>query len=202
MEGLNPLIVLRHLSDKKILKEFYQGVFFPDAGPLPVLLVDSWSAHANTVLVEAVKPAGVEIEIFTIPPGTTSIAQHWDVYGFRSYKQMVRYFSDRVLIDNLPVILHQRNEIIKLQSLIYNQLCSPRFKEQWKLGWFKSRYLDQHPDQFTNALQFCFQNKAAELTEKCCKCERLHFITCAWCNETFCFTHYYTEYRYCTEFNE
>ncbi len=40
-------------------------------------------------------------------------------------------FSDRVVLDGLDVDLYQRNNIIKLQSLMH-QLSSPRFENIFK----------------------------------------------------------------------
>ena len=41
---------------------------------------------------------------------------------------MVRKFCDRVVLDDFPVNMHHRDEILKLQSLILNILRAPRFK--------------------------------------------------------------------------
>lgn len=67
------------------------------------------------------------------------IIQPWDIFGFRVYKNYVRHFSEFVILNEIDVVLHQRNNIIKMQSLVYNQLCSPRYKELFKYGWFKVR---------------------------------------------------------------
>jgi len=57
-----------------------------------------------------------------------------DVYGFRICKNFAKRFSDTVLLLESDVNLHEqnntikRNNTIKLQSLIHNQLSSPRYQ--------------------------------------------------------------------------
>lgn len=48
------------------------------------------------------------------------------IYGFRIWKRFIRKFSGGVLIGNLNVNIHQRNDI-KLQSLVHNQFSSSPF---------------------------------------------------------------------------
>ena len=87
-----------------------------------------------------------------IPPGTTGKIQPLDVYGFRSWKNFVRKLSDIVVLMDYDVSLHKRNNIIKLQSLVHNQLCSTRFKNAFKYSWFKSGYLTEKPQEFDNSV--------------------------------------------------
>ena len=51
--------------------------------------------------------------------------QPLDVYGFRIWKNFAKKFLDTVLLLENNINLHKRNNIIKLQSFIYNQLSSP-----------------------------------------------------------------------------
>ena len=78
------------------------------------------------------------MKFFKIPKGTTGKIQPLDVFGFRIWKNFVRYFSDSVILMNSDVNLHLRNNIIKLQSLVHNQSSSPRYINIFKQGWFKS----------------------------------------------------------------
>lgn len=79
-------------------------------------------------------------------------------------EKFVRTFSDAVIVNNYDVNLHLRNNIIKLQSLIHNKLSSPRFKNVFKYGWYKSGYLSDHPDKFENPVAYCFFKKETEIT--------------------------------------
>ena len=73
----------------------------------------------------------------------TSKIQPPDVHGLRVWKNYVRRFSDDVLLYEEDINLHLRNNIIKLQSWIHNQLSSlytnlfriPGIKVgMWKIG--------------------------------------------------------------------
>ena len=120
--------------------------------------------------------------LLTIPKHTTSLIQPPDVYGFRIWKQFVRRFSDQVLIDDLDVNLHQRNSIIKLQSLVHNQFSSPRFVDMFKYAWFKCGYVENRPPRFKNPVEFCFANNGSE----CHYCDSFNFIVCGWCQKSLC----------------
>ncbi|XP_076670748.1 uncharacterized protein LOC143370037 [Andrena cerasifolii] len=130
-------------------------VFLPKTGSQSVLLLDSWSGHCPSTFQQNI-PAKKQVIALTIPKGTTGLIQPLDVFGFRIWKNFVRTFSDRVLLYNLDVNLHLRNNIIKLQSLTHIQLSSPRFQELFKYAWYKSGYLEQRPSRFENPVDFSF----------------------------------------------
>ena len=91
-----------------------------------MLLLDSRNGHSERSVHEQ-KPEGKDIELKSIPKGTTSKIQPLDVYGFRVRKNYVRRFSDDVLLYEEDINLHLRNNIIKFQSLIHNQQYSSRY---------------------------------------------------------------------------
>ena len=68
------------------------------------------------------------------------------MFGFRIWKYFVRHFSDSVISTNSDVNLHLRNNIIKIQSLVHNQLFLPRYINIFKQGWFKSNYIGKKPE--------------------------------------------------------
>lgn len=149
--------------------------------------------------------------------------QPLDVFGFRVYKNYVRHFSEFVILNEIDVVLHQRNNIIKLQSLVYNQLCSPRYKSLFKYSWFKVRvelifkfmpafvlfqsefinfffqsgYLLERPDSFENPVKFCFYG----LEISCSSCQEMRMLTCSWCKTHLCFNHFFTLNHLCYRFN-
>lgn len=108
----------------------------PACGDKAVLLLDAWSTFSEANL-QAVIPETKQIAIQHIPQGTTGMIQPWDVYGFRIYKNFTKNISDFVVLYDIDVVLSQRNNIIKLQSLVYNQLCSPRYEQLFRHSWFK-----------------------------------------------------------------
>lgn len=62
-----------------------------------------------------------EVKISTISAGTTGQIQPHDVYGFRPWKNFIKYFSDSVILFDYDVNLHSRNNILELQSLTHNR---------------------------------------------------------------------------------
>ncbi|OQV12922.1 hypothetical protein BV898_12843 [Hypsibius exemplaris] len=159
------------------------------AGGRTALLVDSWPAFTDATLLEEANLYDKEVEFAIIPAGTTGMIQPFDVYGFRPWKCFFRHIQDQVVLHDLPVVLHQRNSIIKLQSLALNQFCAPRFVPMWRYGWKKAGYLDEAADheklgEFLTPVQFCFTGQESIAADECFECEGeplLHFITCSWC---------------------
>ena len=149
---------------EKCLTKFFQirnpntssGCIFPVV-PFGIvrILFYSWSGHCTKAVKEA-KPVNKEIKFFKIPKGTTGNIQLLGVFGFQIWKNFVRHFSDNVILMNSDVNLHLRNNIIKLQSLIHNELSSPRYINIFKQGWFKSNYIDKKPENFDNPVEFGF----------------------------------------------
>ncbi|KAE8739812.1 hypothetical protein FOCC_FOCC014680 [Frankliniella occidentalis] len=123
--------------------------------------------------------------------------QPWDVYGFRIWKNFTKYLSDFVLLNDLEVDLSNRNNIIKMQSLIYNQFCAPRYVNLFKYAWFKSGYVSERPDKFPNPVAFCFRSKGAS-----CRCGDIKLLTCSWCKADLCFDEYFTQNHLCYNFVE
>jgi len=158
-------------------------------------LVDSWATYNDREAIRSVTPEGNEFEILQIPPKTTAVIQPLDVYFFRTWKDIAKRFYDHVLLHNLNINLHHRDNILKLQSLIHNQFSSPRFKNSIKYAWFKARLLDSRPKSFQNCSEFCFRNLDSHcLTEMC---DVISFIRCGCCKNSFCFCHFFNDYHFC-----
>ncbi|XP_076165796.1 uncharacterized protein LOC143145892 [Ptiloglossa arizonensis] len=177
-------------------------VFLPKTGLQSVLLLDSWSGHCPSTFQQSI-PADKELITLTIPKGTTGLIQPLDVYGFRVWKNFVRTFSDRVLLYDLDINLHLRNNIIKLQSLTHNQLSSPRFRELFKYSWYKSGYLEQRPDQqFENPVDFCFKFPEVYNLPRCNMCDKPAIIRCACCKKYLCIEHFFDAHHLCENYVE
>lgn len=114
---------------KEHLKTWFEKVYFPNSPEKSLLLVDSWNVYKNRELINSVKPENKSLSILTIPPKTTGFCQPLDKYFFRQYKVYCRKISDMVLLGSYNVDLHNRNEIIKMHSLVHNQFSSPRFEK-------------------------------------------------------------------------
>ncbi|XP_052119686.1 uncharacterized protein LOC127748804 [Frankliniella occidentalis] len=141
-------------------------------------------------------PEETELKIQQIPPSTTGMIQPWDVYGFRIYKNFVKQISDFILLHDIDIVLHQRDECIKLQSLVYNQLCSPRYTSLFKYSWFKSGYVTERPERFLNPVAFSFRDD--EIV--CELCDDVRMLRCGWCRLNLCFNHFWKLNHLCNRF--
>lgn len=121
--------------------------------------------------------------------GTTGLCQPLDVYYFRLYKQIVRHISESAEFnDNVPV--WQREYYFKLQAFVHFQFQAPIFQEAFKYAWFKSGYLDHHPEPYLTPKEVCIDFD--KLTNPRCSfssCSSFAAIKCAHCSETFCYQH-------------
>ncbi|XP_046744322.1 uncharacterized protein LOC124410191 isoform X2 [Diprion similis] len=177
-------------------KQWLTEIYFPNVGDNSALLIDSWSGHCSEV-VDAVTPPNKKIVLKIIPKGTTGQIQPLDVFGFRIWKNFVRHFSDIVILSGSDINLHLRNNIIKLQSLVHNQLSSPRYINMLKYAWYKSGYIEKTPPEFINLVTFGFGDNSEP---RCHICGDLAVITCSWCKKPLCLKHFFEEYHYCNEY--
>ncbi|KAL1487471.1 hypothetical protein ABEB36_008988 [Hypothenemus hampei] len=177
-------------------KTWMTEVFIPNTGQKSLLLLDSWSGQCPAV-IQAVYINDKDITARTIPAGTTGMIQPLDVFGFRVWKNFVRKFSDAVLLYNYDINLHERNNLIKLQSLVHNQLSSPRYTNLFKYSWFKSGYIEERPPEFENPVEYSFNTVAS----KCDLCNQVAVFKCGWCKKNLCFKHFFDEYHYCNTYN-
>jgi len=66
-----------------------------------------------------------KVTIAIIPEGTTGLVQPWDTFGARPWRNFTRRLSELLKRADPSIHLYERN-MMKLQSLAYNQLHSPR----------------------------------------------------------------------------
>ena len=121
------------------------------------------------------------------------------MFGFRIWKNFVRHFSDSVVLMNSDVNLHLRNNIIKLQSSVHDQLSSPRYINTFEQGWFKSNYIGKKPDNFDNPVEFGFgvSQPHCEKTD----CKNVAIIRCSWYQKSLCVKNFFNDYHFCSTYN-
>lgn len=114
--------------------------------------------------------------------------QPLDVFGFRIWKNYIKYFSNIIFLYNYDVNLHLRNNVIKIQSLIHNQLSSLLFINLFKYNIGTKTNIYRKPPEFDNPVDYCFKN----CETICASCNNVAIIKCAWCanslyiSEFFC----------------
>lgn len=113
---------------------WFEQIYLPNTNEKSILCLDSWTGQDEKKF-NTIDKYGKEINILTIPAGTTGMIQPLDVYAFRPWKNFVKHFSDIIILYNYNVNLHLRNNILKIQSLNHNQFSSPRFVNFFKYAW-------------------------------------------------------------------
>lgn len=176
-------------EDQKIM---LTNVFWPSVSTLyeepMLLLLDSWSANTDEVLIKSTIPESIsEFEWHLIPPGCTGLIQPLDVYFFRPYKAFVKFVTDAIIATEEFNIWH-RDNFIRLQSFTHYQFSSPMFRNMIKYAWYKSGYLDEEPEPFRTPMQYCCDTVGSEVCSSD-QCSAFSFMRCAHCNNTFCLNH-------------
>lgn len=167
--------------EKSKLKIFVEEVVKKNVEEKACLVLDSWSPHKDATIFEI---ASKTIERVILPEGSTSLIQPLDVGFFRYWKHFIRRFTETVLIQNFPINLSQRNNIIKINAVIHNQFSAPAFKPLFEAAWERSGYETGGEKVFQNLNELCFTFNDSNCSVKNCK--NLSFVKCAWCEKIFC----------------
>jgi len=125
-----------------------------------LLLVDQWSIQTNISTYEGNFAKGQSGRLMIIPRKITSTRQSCDQYFFRQWEKLVRRIYHCVLIDDLNIDSKTRDSIIKLQSLVHNQLCADVFVPMISYSWSTSGYYQQKYQSFLNLNDVRFSFKA------------------------------------------
>ena len=94
-----------------------------------VLILDSWSGQTDDTLFSTVAN---RCKILTIPLRSTHLNQPLDRYFFRHYKTFYRRFYEHAQLEQNDINFKNRNNIMKMHGLIFNQFQSEIFKHMWK----------------------------------------------------------------------
>lgn len=155
-----------------------------------MLLLDSYGGHTNSQF--SAKADELDIDIRIIPKSTTRFCQPLDVYFFRQYKvltfkivqcQRNRFFDK---IDSIKP--KDRLFLIKMHSIVYNQLQSILYRPMLVYAWRKPGYdtPEEVPAEFKSVLEINFDIR----NQTCCECDSYAFIHCSHCRKYFCYAHF------------
>jgi hypothetical protein len=137
-----------------------------------------------------------------IPPKTTPKIQRLDIFFNRQCKVIAHRVYDCVILDDIDIHLAERKNIIRLHSLIHNQLSAPIFIPMIQYAWFKSGYTDVHPGQFHSVVNICFKFPQSHCD--IAGCDSFSFIRCSYCSKIMCFDHSFINFHthWCSELHE
>lgn len=156
-----------------------------------LIILDSWTTHTNKDIYD--QTFGSLYHMIVVPPKTTSIAQPLDVFFNYWWKSIARRIADRVMLDEIDINMGLRDNIIKEQSLIHNQLSSKKFQKMIKYSFFKSGLTDDDPGEFENVHEVCFSGLENDCDIMDCKSDS--FIRCSHCEKYLCFDHFFIQFH-------
>ncbi|CAF3943698.1 unnamed protein product [Rotaria magnacalcarata] len=135
---------------KSHIQYWAEKVLRPSVADDCLLLLDSWSAQTDPSIYDKIFTGNIKCEKLQIPPKTTGDIQPLDRYFFRQWKYFKQRICDRIAIDRMDIDITSRNSILKMNSLIQNQLTARKFSPMIKYSWHSSGYLQNDPSQFEN----------------------------------------------------
>ena len=128
-----------------------------------------------------------------IPPKTMPKTQPLDVFFNRQCKVTAHRVYDRVILDDINIHLAERNNVIRLHSLIHNQMSAPTFVPMIRYAWFKSGYVDASPGQFQTVVDVCFKFHQGHCDME--GCNSFSFTRCSYCDKILCFNHFFINFH-------
>lgn len=158
--------------------------------------MDSWFGQNDPKLYEDASSANTHIKRIQIPQHTTDEIQPLDRYSNHQLKNFVKVLYHHVALDEIDSNLYERNNIIRLVSLIHNQLDAPVFQKMIIYSWFASSYTKADPTPFLNFNQVCFIHENKHITCAASPRSESIFITCSHCGEKLCFQHFFLNFNF------
>lgn len=104
---------------------------------------------------------------------TTDVLETLIIYSHHGKLQTVYEVNTMFQLNDL---IHHRDVIRKMISLVYNQFSAERYKHFLKYSWYKAGYVTDRPPHFQSSVQFCF---SCEIKNCSAKNPINHFLRCA-----------------------
>lgn len=176
--------------DKSQMRNWVEKCLAPNIESKSLLLLDAWDGQQDAAIFSTVEKI---CERAQIPPSTTSMLQPLDRYFFRQYKILRKKISERIQLDELGIDLHSRSNIVKMHSIIHNQLCSSKFEKMIRFAWIDCGYDNQPNYHFENVLEVNFKDIGlnCEFTD----CNDASFIRCSHCDVVCCMRHFLIDFH-------
>jgi hypothetical protein len=116
-------------------------VLAPNAPKKCLRLSDAWPGQSDEEIYKKVPGC----KRLAIPKKTTDRIQPLDVFYNRQMKSIIRHAYDPVILDQLPVAMSARDNIIRLVSLTHSQTSAEIFRGLIRYAWHASGYVDRLP---------------------------------------------------------
>ena len=162
---------------KTHIQYWAENVLSPSVSEDCLLMLDSWSGQTDPSIFDDAFVENITCKQMQVPSRTTDDIQPLDRYFFRHWKYFKQKIYDRVAIDQMNIDTCSRNFILKMHSLIHNQLTAKRFSSLIKYAWCSSGYITKDPGHFENVYDVCFSfdDDSCSMTA----CTDFSFICCS-----------------------
>ncbi|EGT31967.1 hypothetical protein CAEBREN_14033 [Caenorhabditis brenneri] len=186
-----------HIMTKKLMLEFFEDVVFDSSMPdNQLLIVDSWPSWKDSKAIDSVRPTSKKIKTLIIPGGCTSMIQPLDVGVFGQYKKIMKKFNSYAARKHKDFNIAGRDNLLKVNSLVYWLLCHPELKEWALYAWYGCGYSSVHPCPYSTPYEKIFPDHGTTGCQKK-RCKKSAFIFCLYCRKRICFTHFVEAYHKC-----
>ena len=89
--------------------------------------------------------------------------QSLDCYFNTQIKNFLKACYHLVALDELDIHLHERNNVIRLVSLMHNQLTADVFTPMIKYAWFSGDLISDDPSPLVRVNQLCFASSGTHI---------------------------------------
>ncbi|KYQ47389.1 hypothetical protein ALC60_00240 [Trachymyrmex zeteki] len=180
--------------DKTLVRDFFQNVFKPTVEQSPekkaVLILDSWGAQKSHELYQ---DDNVTVLLKILPEGSTGFMQPLDLFCFHQWKDFIKRFTEHAFLTGNQTLLHRRENILKIHSLILNQFQSPVYQPMFKYAWFKGGF-DVPYVEFKGLkdINFSFEEPICQICNQNATC-----IKCSYdfCSRSLCYDCFFERYH-------
>ena len=151
-----------------------------------VLYLDSWGGQRDESLFQMDEK---EVNLKVFPASTTSLLQPLDLYCFRMWKDFAKRLSRACTMHGYRV--ERRDDILRLQSLVYNQFQHEDFRSMWLCGWRMAGF-EVPSVPFPSLGETLFHvNDTCDAAD----CQNISFIRCIYCKKTLCVKCFFIDYH-------
>ena len=174
------------------VKSIKERKMIEDEEPSVLIFADSWGGHSSPRQQAMLRDMGAKI--LKLPPSTTDRLQPLDVNFNRQLKIFYNRVIEEAFYQNITASVTSREGILNLQSLLHDQLSSPKYRDMLLYAWRNTdpnfnatSEMGTVPPRMVNHIQFDFD--AAELCQRQ-DCRNHAFLKCSHCGRLICLNHF------------